>query len=299
MASLELHEKMVLDGLEKIKDEIPFESPVNPVELSLDSEIQFHCHKGVSCFNECCRNIDITLTPYDILRLKRRFGMSSSEWVNQFTLPYPMDAHEMPGLKLATRPGTTACVFLREEGCSVYEDRPAACRLYAMGSMGVRKQGSAEVEELYFMVKEEHCKGHEEPRKLTVQAYLEEQGLLEYQEFNRNWRDIVLKKRSSGPTVGKPSPRSMQLFDMCSYDIDSFRKFVNSPGFAEVFDLEDEEKKGLNEDEDRLFQFSCRFLKQVLYGEQSIAVRPDARDRRMQRRKPSGAATESGGPDQG
>ncbi len=293
MASLTLHKKMALDGLEKIKDEIPFESPVNPVELNLDSEIQFHCHKGISCFNECCRNIDITLTPYDILRLKRRFGLSSSEWVNQFTLPYPMDAHEMPGLKLATQPGTTACVFLREEGCSVYEDRPAACRLYAMGSMGVRKQGSAEVEEIYFMVREEHCKGHEEPRKLTVRTYLEEQGLLEYQEFNRSWRDIVLKKRSSGPTVGKPSPRSMQLFDMCSYDIDSFRKFFNSPGFTEIFDLGEDEKKELNEDEDRLFQFSCRFLKQVLYGERSIAVRPDARDRRIQRREHSDTAAES------
>ncbi len=276
---------MSLEDLEKIKEEIPHESPVNPVELTLDSEIQFHCHKNISCFNECCKNIDITLMPYDIQRLKRRENISSSEWVAKYTVPFPMDAHDMPGLKLATRPGSTACVYLTEEGCSVYEDRPTACRYYALGSMGVRKQGAAEVEDLYFLVKESHCKGHEEPRTLTVREYRAEQGLVEYDEKNREWRDIVLKKRSSGPTVGAPTPRSMQLFDMCSYDIDNFRAFLQSPGFTEIFDIDGQEKQDLTEDEDKLFQFSCRFLKQVLYGEMSISVNSEAAQRRLYKRK--------------
>lgn len=263
----------------------PYQSPVVPIKLDLDSEIQFHCHKNISCFNACCKNIDITLTPHDIIRLKRSFNMTSSQWVNQFTVPFPMDAHEMPGLKLITKPGSSACVFLTEQGCSVYQDRPLACRYYALGSMGVRKQGEAKVEEVYFVVKEEHCKGHDEPRKLSVREYLEEQGIVEYDQHNRQWRDIILKKRSSGPTVGKPSPRSLQLFDMCSYDIDSFRAFFNSEGFAQVFELSAQEKKALTDDEDKLFQFSCRFLKQVLFGEASIAVKPEAREKRLAKRK--------------
>ena len=287
---------MSLEDLEKIKDEIPHESPVNPVELTLDSEIQFHCHKNISCFNECCKNIDITLMPYDIQRLKRRENISSSEWVAKYTVPFPMDAHDMPGLKLATRPGSTACVYLREEGCSVYEDRPTACRYYALGSMGVRKQGAAEVEDLYFLVKESHCKGHEEPRTLTVREYREEQGLVEYDEKNREWRDIVLKKRSSGPTVGAPTPRSLQLFDMCSYDIDNFRAFLQSPGFTEIFEIDGQEKQDLTEDEDKLFQFSCRFLKQVLYGEMSINVNSEASQRRVQKRKQRLAENQAANP---
>ena len=59
-----------------------------------------------------------------------------------------------------------------------------------------------------------------------------------YDEMNREWRDIILKKRSSGPTVGKPSQRSMQLFDMCSYDMDSFREFIQTQGFQTMFDLD-------------------------------------------------------------
>jgi len=276
---------MAQDDLHNIADEIPWQSPVQPVELRPDSEFRFNCHKGVPCFNACCRNIDITLMPYDIVRLKRRAGLTSSQWVSRYTLPFPMDGHAMPGLKMATKPGTNECVFLEESGCGVYADRPSACRYYALGSMGVRRAGGKRVEDLYFVVREEHCKGHDEPRTLTVAQYRQEQGLEKYDEMNREWRDIVLKKRSSGPTVGKPSERSLQLFDLCSYDMDNFREFIAADGFAEVFDLSVDELAELLADEDKLLLFAARFLKQVLFGERTIPVKPGARSARLQKRR--------------
>jgi Fe-S-cluster containining protein len=265
--------------------ELPFKSPVQPVKLGLDDEFQFDCHKGIACFNECCRSINIQLTPYDIVRLKNRLEMSSSEFVARHSMPFEMDGHGMPGLRLATKPGTTECVFLGEEGCTVYEDRPAACRYYALGVMGVRKMESAEVEDVYFVVKEPHCLGHNEPRKLTVREYRHEQGVDKYDEMNREWRDVIIKKRSSGPTVGEPTARSMQLFDMCSYDVDNFRDFIQTDGFRDVFDLSDEQIEQLKADEDELLRFAFRFLKQALYGEMTIPVKEGARDRRLERRK--------------
>lgn len=263
----------------------PFQSPIKPVQLTLDSTFQFNCHKGVACFNECCRNIDITLTPYDIVRLKRRLGLSSSELVARYTVPFEMDHHGMPGLKMLTKPGSSECVFLTPEGCGVYEDRPAACRYYALGNMGVRKKGEAAVEDVYFVVEESHCLGHAEPRTQTVREYRHEQGVDVYDDMNREWRDIILKKRSSGPTVGRPSDRSFQLFDMCSYDVDSFREFVQSPGFADVFELDEATTARLLADEDELLRFAFRFLKQVLFGEQTIPLRAGARERRLEQAK--------------
>lgn len=73
-------------------------SPIEPVELRADSTFQFRCHSGIACFNACCRNIDITLAPYDILRLERHFGMTSKELVAEYTVPFEMDSHGMPGL---------------------------------------------------------------------------------------------------------------------------------------------------------------------------------------------------------
>jgi uncharacterized protein len=272
-----------LDELSAKPFDLPNRSPIQPVQLGLDDTLQFHCHKGIACFNACCKNIDIQLTPYDILRLKRRLGMLSKEFVARYSVPFEMDHHGMPGLKLLTKPGTQECVFLTEEGCGVYEDRPAACRYYALGSMGVRKKEGAQVEDVYFLVKEAHCLGHFEPRRLTVREYRREQGVDKYDEMNAEWRDIVIKKRSSGPTVGKPSERSLQLFDMCSYDLDSFREFIQSPGFQEVFDLEAQTLEQLLADEDALLAFAFRFLKQVLFGERTIPLRQGARETRLER----------------
>ncbi len=259
----------------------PFQSPVQPHELRLDDSFQFHCHPGISCFNACCKSIDIQVMPYDILRLKRRLAVDSKEFVARYTVPFEMDHHGMPGLKLLTKPNSSECVFLSEEGCSVYEDRPTACRYYALGSMGVRKKESAQVEDVYFVVREDHCKGHFESKTQTVGEYRREQGVDLYDDMNREWRDIIIKKRSSGPTIGQPTARSFQLFDMCSYDMDSFRDFIQSAGFQDVFDLAQQAMSELLTDEDKLLQFSLRFLKQVLFGEMSIPVKAGAREKRL------------------
>lgn len=262
--------------------DVPYESPVQPHQLRAEDEFQFDCHPGVPCFNACCKNIEIQLTPYDILRLKRRLGVTSDEFVARYTMPFEMDQHGMPGLRMATKPGTKACVFLEESGCSVYSDRPTVCRYYALGNMGVRKKDSAVVEEAYFLVKEPHCKGHLEPKTQTVDEYRKAQGADLYDQMNREWRDIIIKKRTSGPTIGRPSDRSMQLFDMCSYDMDSFRDFIQSPGFRGLVALDPDELQELIADEEKRLAFAFRFLKQVLFGEMTIPVDQEAREARLQ-----------------
>ncbi|NIR30882.1 MAG: YkgJ family cysteine cluster protein [Gammaproteobacteria bacterium] len=265
--------------------EAPEQSPVQPVELGLDDAIQFHCHKEVACFNLCCMNIDITLTPYDILRLSRRLGLSTSEFLERYTMPFEMDAQGMPGVKLRPRDESPACRFVADEGCGVYEDRPAACRYYALGTMGVRKKDTAEVEDAYFIVREPHCLGHQEPRRLTVREYRREQGCDVYDAKNQAWREVVLKKRSSGPTVGRPSDRSFELFYTASYDLDAFRDFVLSDSFNETFDVDAGTYERLARDDGALLEFAMRFLKQVLYGERTIPFREGARERRIERRR--------------
>jgi hypothetical protein len=97
--------------------------------------------------------------------------------------------------------------------------------------------------------------------------------------------DVVIKKRTSGPTVGSPSARSLQLFDMCSYDMDSFRKFVQTPGFQNIFDVPPDEMTTVLSSDENLLVFSMRFLKQVLFGEMRIRVKEGAREQRVAVRK--------------
>ena len=260
-------------------------SPVQPVMLSLEERFRFRCHKGIPCFNKCCENTDILLTPYDVVRLKKRLDLSSRELIDRYTRDCELDAHGTPGLKLGHKEGSRACVFLGADGCSVYEERPAACRYYALGMMSMRRKGSSADEDSYFVVKEDHCLGHLEPHEQTVGEYRREQGLEPYDEANREWRRIILKKRSTGPAVGRPSQRSFELFFLASYDIDGFRAFVASEGFQQVFDLEPSYYMTLLSDEEELLRFAFRYQRQVLYGESTIPLKKGSAAERAQRYK--------------
>lgn len=258
-------------------------NPIVPIQLGLDDTFRFRCHRGIACFNKCCENIDILLTPYDVLRLKNRLGLTSREFIERYTVDCTLDAHGMPGLKLKTQEANTACQFLTAEGCSVYADRPAACRYYALGLMAMRKKDSPVEEASYFVVKEAHCLGHLEPKVQTVREYRIEQGVDVYDEINREWSSIILKKRSSGPTLGRPSRRSFDLFFLASYNLDAFREFVQSQPFQEVFDIPPQELQEIVTSDVKLLQFGFRLLKQVLFGERTIALKSAAVEQRRER----------------
>ena len=262
--------------------QIPFpQSPIVPAMVEASHEIRFQCRKGIDCWNACCSNIDITLTPYDVVRLKRRLGLSSTQFLRDYTVPYEMEKDGIAGVKFRPVDGGTACRFMGAEGCGVYSDRPTACRYYPVALLSMRKQDEATDRDSYALVKEDHCHGHLEPRTISIAAYREEQGLPEYDELARGWRQLVLKKKSSGPSLGAPSLRSRQLFFMACYDIDVFREFVAAESFQSVFALTDEEQRSFADDV-ALLQFAFRFLKQVLFGEQTIPLKEEAAKARQE-----------------
>ncbi len=258
-------------------------SPVVPESFGGDREIRFQCRKGIACWNACCSNIDIALTPYDVLRLKRRLGLGSGEFLQRFTVPYEMEKDGMAGVKLRPADGGTACRFMTPEGCSVYEDRPTACRYYPVALLSMRKQGESADCDSYALVEEPHCLGHREPRPIAIADYRREQGVEEYDELGRGWRQLVLKKKSSGPTVGRPSKASLQLFFMACYDLDRFRAFVSSEPFSKIYDLPPEERVAAMADDTALMLFAFRFLRQALFGEITIRVHADAARERIER----------------
>ena len=262
--------------------DVPFpNSPVVPTMVADSHVIEFSCHKGIGCWNACCSNIDISLTPYDVLRMKKRLGVSSTEFLKDYTVPYEMEKDGIAGIKFRPVENGTACRFMKPEGCDIYSDRPTACRYYPVALLSMRKQDEYVDRDSYAIVKEDHCKGHDEKRSLTIADYRKEQGLEEYDELARGWRQLVLKKKSSGPAIGKPSLRSRQLFFMACYDVDRFREFVFSSSFTNLFELKQEEKDAFATDDIALMQFAFRFLRQVMFGEETISLNAEAAQERL------------------
>jgi uncharacterized protein len=266
------------------KFDIPVKSSFVPTLLEPGSKLKFNCHKGISCFNACCRHADIQLTPYDILRLKDNRGLSATEFLKHHTVPFEMDKDGIPGVKLRTD-DAGACLFMTEEGCSVYEDRPTACRYYPVGHMAMHEAGTSTDEARYFLIREDHCKGHEEDREIAIDDYRREQQVEIYDQINREWLQLMLKKKSAGPAVGRPSDTSLQFFFMCSYDIDRLRRFVLSDSFKASYDLDESFYATMEREDLALMQFGSRLLKQVLFGETTIPVKAGAVDKRVEERR--------------
>jgi hypothetical protein len=280
-----------MDKLTNLISESPFAgSPVMPEMLEGDKVIQFQCRKGIDCWNACCSNIDISLTPVDILRLSRRLDISTSEFLMQYTFPYELEPNGIAGVKFKPVENGSACQFMRPEGCDVYTDRPTACRYYPVALLSMRRSDEYTDRNAYALVKEAHCHGHNEPRQLTIEEYRKEQGLVEYDELGRGWRQLVLKKKSSGPVVGTPSKRSLQLWFMACYDLDRFRDFIASTAFNEAYDIPWDEMQKILSTDDELMLFAFRFLRQTMFGEESIKMKADAFEKRLARKKERDAA---------
>jgi hypothetical protein len=266
--------------------ESPFvQSPVVPEQFDENHVIKFSCYKGISCFNACCRDIDITLTPYDILRLKKRLGLTSGEFLKQYTYPFEFNKNSIAGVKMEPVEGGTACQFMTDEGCSVYTDRPTSCRYYPVGLLSTRRADENFDRSSYALVREDHCKGHLEDREITIADYRKEQGLEEYDEHGRGWRQLILKMKSAGPAIGTPSRKSLQFFFMACYDLDRFREFVKSEGFNATFDIDEATRDSIYADDLALLKFGEQMLRQIMFGEETIKKKDNAYDALLARRE--------------
>lgn len=266
-------------------EDVPFKSDVMPSVLDPNTEIQFSCHKGISCWNACCKKADITLTPYDIIRLKEATGKDSSGVLKDHTVPFTMDADGMPGIKLRTT-NEGACLFMDEEtGCTIYENRPSSCRYYPLGNLSMKKADQAHENQHFVLVKEDHCKGHEEDRTINIQDYRTEQKVEDFDQHNIEYFQLILKKKSMGPGVGRPPEMSLQLFFMACFDQDRFRRFVLSDAFKKNYIIEDDVYKSIENDDIALMYFGFRLLRQVLYNEKTLEEVDGILEKRAEERK--------------
>jgi hypothetical protein len=193
-----------------------------------------------------------------------------------------MEKDGIAGVKLRPVDGGTACRFMTPTPAAASTPTappPAATTRWRCCRCASRTR--AVDRQYYAIVREDHCLGHQEPRTQTIDEYRAEQGLPEYDDLAHGWRQLILKKKSSGPTVGKPSKRSLELFFMTCYDIDRFRSFVASDSFSGIYELPADELHAMLLDDVTLLQFGFRFLRQVLFGEESIALNAEAAQERL------------------
>ena len=254
--------------------------PVQPIRLQAGDSFCFSCRRENACWNKCCHGADITLTPYDILRLSRHFDIRPAEFLVDYTVPAVWEKANLPvaKLRMTGEDGTGPCPFLTPEGCTVYENRPATCRYYPLGLASVKMKGAEEKDEFYFLVREPHCEGHEiKGAEQTCADYIAGQGLTDYEAVNQGWIDILMKMASwkmvGGPFGQDLTPQTQKMFFMVSTDVDALRRFVFESRFLETYEIEEETIEVLKESDEALLALGFDWMKNVLFNDPTINMK--------------------------
>ena len=93
----------------KVSAAIDFES-----RLTLDDSFGFDCGPHVSCFTECCGKLELRITPYDSLRLRKRLGLCSADFLDRYTITRWRTHHGLPEIMLRMDPDSgKRCPFVK------------------------------------------------------------------------------------------------------------------------------------------------------------------------------------------
>jgi Fe-S-cluster containining protein len=260
------------DQLDKLKEKIVEDYP----RMGPDDTFQFGCHPGVSCFNQCCGDVNIFLSPYDVLRMKKRLGMTSSEFLEKYTfLPVQKDMKTPVVVLRMNDDEAKSCQFLTEGGCGIYTDRPWPCRMYPLGMAAQKDTPDGwRGDRFYFLMEEAGCKGFGEPKECTVRQWLEDQGIDEYDEWGEAYKELALHKFfEDGGTL---SPERMHMMYTGCYDLDKFREFVFESTLLEKFVVDEDFVEEMRYDDEVLLRFAFLWLRFSLFGENTVQMKTKA-----------------------
>lgn len=140
--------------------------------LSRRSPFFFKCQ----VCSACCYSKAIQVGPYEALRLARRFGLTTTEFLNRYT---------EPGTAILKNKPDGSCVFLAPSGCGVHPDRPLVCRLFPLGQI----TGPRGEERYAIMPLHPDCLGYFDTDG-TVESYLESQATGTYFRFDEKYAEL-------------------------------------------------------------------------------------------------------------
>ncbi len=267
-----------MNSIDALKEQILNESD----RLGLEDSFCFRCHKDLPCFNVCCGDVNIFLSPYDVLRLKRRLGISSTEFLSRYTIkPFTQD-QKLPVVvfKMDDEREGKPCQFVTPEGCSVYEDRPWPCRMYPVGAASARTEQDPTGPEFFFLMQEDPCDGFKDGPSIKIREWMEDQEIGPYNEAGDLFKEINLHPKLRKMTL---NPHQMDMYFTACYDLDRFRSFIFESSFLKRYEVEPNVLAAIEKDDEELLKFSYRWLRTCLFNEGTVKLKESTKEEFRQR----------------
>ena len=231
--------------------------------LTSGSPFKFSCSPGVSCFTECCQDVSIVLTPYDVLRLKNCLGISSDGFLDKYTIILQKEDRLLPVVLLKMAEEDKKCCLVTPDGCRVYTDRPWPCRMFPLD---MEDDGSFRL-----ITNAERCKGLEEEKMWKIGDWMDGQEIGLYEEMNDLLTHLTTSIQSWNLDIN--SPKISKMLFMTLYNLDKFKNFVFKSSFLDRLDVEPERIEKIKEDDVELLKFGYDWIKFGLFGEKLFWVK--------------------------
>jgi len=234
------------------------------LRMDPDQAFQFKCGPEVPCFTDCCRDVTIVLTPYDVVRLKNALQISSEAFLDQYTIIIPREKRLIPMVVLKMNENNNKrCSFVSETGCRVYDDRPWPCRMYPLN---MNDDGTFSL-----IADPEKCKGLEQPDHARISNWLIEQGIPMYDEMNMLFSQVTTPLQAQELDID--NPKIYQMTFMALYNLDKFRNFIFKSSFLDRFVIDDVSIEKLKRSDVELLKFAFDWVKFGIFGQKTLQIK--------------------------
>ncbi|MEJ2589372.1 MAG: YkgJ family cysteine cluster protein [Deltaproteobacteria bacterium] len=238
----------------------------NHLRMDPDHVFQFRCAPGVPCFTQCCQDITIVLSPYDVVRLKNALGITSGEFIDRYTLIVRREKLLIPMVVLKMNEDDKRCPFVNENGCQVYNDRPWPCRMYPLD---MNDDGTFSI-----ITNSSRCKGLEENEHARISNWLIEQGVPIYDEMNQLFSQVTAPLKAQDLDID--NPQIYQMTFMSLYNLDKFRDFVLNSTFLDKFEVDDVTLEKIKRRDADLLKFAFDWIKFGIFGQKVFSIKKSA-----------------------
>ena len=239
--------------------------PEEMIPVKIEDAMSFNCSMKNRCFNECCRDLNQALTPYDILRMKNSLEISSQEFLKKYTAMHFGPESGLPVVEFKPDPYTGhECPFVKPEGCLVYDDRPGSCRMYPLARAISMSRETGQIKEYFALIEEPHCKGFGKKKQQSVKDWLNGQNVDKYNMENDKLMALISLKNQISP--GKLEGAQADIFYLALYNLDKFRDEIVKSNLLKEFCIPEELSGKIKTDDEALLNLGISWVKYMLFG---------------------------------